>query len=71
MNYSFITFLAGDKHRTHADVVSNSHVVVLRVCSESRGRDVYRDVAGGCDVALIPYRFHYSVRNHYDSVPIL
>jgi hypothetical protein len=51
MNYSFITFLAGDKYRTHVDVVSNSHVVVLRVCSESRGRDVYRDVAGGCDVA--------------------
>jgi hypothetical protein len=51
MNYSFITFLAGDKYRTHIDVVSNSHVVVLRVCSESRGRDVYRDVAGGCDVA--------------------
>jgi hypothetical protein len=45
MNYSFITFLAGDTYRTHVDIVSNS--VVLRVCSESRGGDVYRDVAGG------------------------
>jgi hypothetical protein len=48
---SFITFLAGDKYRTHVDVVPNSYVVVLRVCPELRGRDVCRDVAGGCNVS--------------------